>query len=72
MNAKETTIELTITGMSCKHCAATVQRALSGVAGVKEASVDLESARATVRYAPDSMKYEDLVSAVQAAGYGVS
>ena len=42
------TIRLSITGMSCNHCANSVTRALSETSGVKEVEVDLAAGRAVV------------------------
>lgn len=39
---------LIVNGMMCKHCKATVEKALSNVPGVKTAVVDLEKKTATV------------------------
>ncbi len=43
------TLVLQVDEMTCSHCASTVQRALEGLAGARDASVSLEDARATVR-----------------------
>lgn len=64
----KTTYTLKVEGMSCKHCAASVTSALEAVAGVKKAVVDLEGKSAAVT-AKDSVKREDLVAAVNAAGF---
>ncbi len=58
--------ELKIQGMSCSHCSAAVERALKGVAGVTDAKVDLQGARATVQ---GSASVADLVAAVAEEGY---
>ena len=58
---------LAISGMTCDGCANTVTRVLSRVPGVANATVDFGSGRATVM---GSARPEDLVAAVQAAGYG--
>ncbi len=62
------TVELAISGMTCGGCASTVTRVLSRVAGVTAARVDLARGRASVEGAA---RAEDLVRAVQAAGYDV-
>ena len=66
--SKETTgpVVLAITGMTCGGCAGAVGRALSRVAGVLEAQVDLTGGRATVT---GTARAEDLVRAVAAAGF---
>ena len=58
---------LSISGMTCGGCAATVTRILSRVPGVERAKVDFESGRARVA---GTVRSEDLIRAVEAAGYG--
>lgn len=65
------TLNLAVTGMSCKHCQAHVKEALEKVSGVASAEVDLEGAKACVN-ADDSVTADALVKAVEAAGYGAS
>lgn len=59
-------VVLAISGMTCGGCAGAVARALSAVPGVVEARVDVAGARATVT---GTARAEDLISAVQAAGF---
>ena len=66
-NDRAGTSELRVSGMTCSGCADTVTRVLSRVPGVTGATVDFGSGRATVM---GSARSEDLVAAVQAAGYG--
>ncbi len=61
--------ELRIEGMSCASCAAHVEKRLNRIEGV-EATVNLATATATVAYPPESLAPEDLVAAVEDAGYG--
>ncbi|MBA7646878.1 Copper-exporting P-type ATPase [subsurface metagenome] len=65
-------ISLKITGMTCAACAAKVEKALSSLKGVKRASVNLATEKATVEYVPELVTLMDLRKAVQRAGYGVS
>jgi len=60
-------VVLTITGMTCAGCVRSVSRVLARVPGVTNAQVDLASGRATVT---GTARAEDLISAVEAAGYG--
>ncbi len=64
------TVELPITGMTCANCALTVSRALSKVEGVLEAEANYANERATVTLAAN-VPFEQLVMAVEKAGYGV-
>jgi Cu2+-exporting ATPase len=62
------TVELSIAGMSCGHCVATVESALKRVAGVAQVDVSLPGKKATVR-ADDAVADGALVAAVGEAGY---
>ncbi len=70
MAPAERGVELNITGMTCASCVRRVERALSRTPGVTEASVNLATERATVTYKPDETRLEDLIAAVEKAGYG--
>ena len=59
---------LIVDGMMCAHCQAHVQKALSGVPGVAEAVVELESKKATVTLEKD-VPDQVLMDAVTEAGY---
>lgn len=58
--------KLNVKGMMCNHCVMHVKSALEGVAGVTEASVDLEKGEATVKGEFDE---KAAVAAVVNAGY---
>ena len=64
------TTTLAVEGMTCASCVRRVERSLSKVPGVAEASVNLATERATVTFAPDETTIADLVGAVEKAGYG--
>lgn len=61
-------VTLDVQGMSCDHCVMTVQKALSGIEGVKSVKVNLRKKEAQVKY-EGAVRQEDLVSAVEEAGY---
>ncbi|MEG3134759.1 copper-exporting P-type ATPase CopA [Rouxiella sp. T17] len=63
----EESIQLLLSGMSCASCVNNVQRALSGVSGVTQASVNLAERSALVKGAGDA---QALIAAVEKAGYG--
>ena len=67
----EAHIELPITGMTCAACASRVERTLREAPGVRQAGVNLATARATVQYDPATTGREQLVAQVKDAGYGV-
>ncbi len=66
----ESVLQLEITGMTCAACVRRVEKALRGVAGVREASVSLPLERATVTFDPAVARTEALVRAIEKAGYG--
>ena len=68
--ATETKVTFPVTGMTCAACQAHVQRALQGTAGVRDATVDLMTARAAVTFDPSVVTPESLVAAVESSGYG--
>src|ERR671911_556944 len=57
--------------MTCASCVGRVERALKKIPGVLEASVNLASEKATVRYLAGEVEPRDLEKAVEGAGYGV-
>lgn len=61
-------ITLEVLGMSCKHCAARVEQALTNVSGVQKAEVNLKKNSAKVQ-CDESTSKESLVEAVKNAGY---
>ena len=65
------TLHLTVRGMTCGNCARSVERTLAGTPGVTKASVDLQSASATVEYDTSLVKLEVLTAAVRDLGYEV-
>lgn len=63
--------ELGITGMTCTNCSATVERVLNQkVPGVLSASVNFAAERATVSYLPSVTGIDQMVEAIEKAGYG--
>ena len=61
-------VELPITGMTCASCANRIERKLNKLDGVT-ATVNYATEKATVDYDADAVAPEELVAAVQAAGY---
>ena len=62
-------ISLKIAGMSCASCAATIEKALKRLEGVKSAHVNFATERATIEYDPSTVSILDLRKAVQDVGY---
>ena len=65
-------IGLPIKGMTCASCVSHVTHALQGVPGVQEASVNLATEKANLKLGSQPAALDDLVDAVEDAGYGVA
>ncbi len=63
------TVSISVSGMTCAACVMHVEHALTDVAGVEEARVNLASERAVVEV-PEGLSFDVLASAVKDAGYG--
>ncbi len=64
-------IELPLTGMTCANCALNIERALNKkVSGVVSATVNFASERASIEYVPAVSTLDDIVAAIEKAGYG--
>ncbi|MFN8470933.1 MAG: heavy metal translocating P-type ATPase [Anaerolineae bacterium] len=64
-------VTLPIEGMTCASCVRRVEKALTKVPGVEEASVNLATEKAHVVYDPNVATLEQLNAAVERAGYKV-
>lgn len=64
------TLKLRVSGMTCEHCQAKVAKALQKTAGVYSAIVDLRAGEAEIDFNDDAVTTEQLVTAVELAGYG--
>jgi Cu+-exporting ATPase len=67
--AREELLALGIEGMTCASCVARVERVLKAQPGVEEASVNLATESAQVRYLAGAVTAEALAAAVTKAGY---
>ena len=65
------TVEFPVTGMTCANCALTIERTLNKkVPGVVQASVNFAAERAHVEYIPSVTDTDEMVAAIEKAGYG--
>jgi Cu+-exporting ATPase len=71
MTSSTTKTELTITGMTCASCAARIEKKLNKLDGVT-ATVNLATEKAAITVDPDVVTTDELIAAVEAAGYGAS
>ena len=60
-------LTLNIEGMSCKHCVMSVEKAIESIEGVRSSDVTVGSA--TVVYDESRTTRDEIVRAVQDAGY---
>jgi len=66
-----TKLEMPVTGMTCANCAANIERALNKkTAGVVTAAVNFATERVSVEYVPGVLSADDIVTAIEKAGYG--
>jgi Cd2+/Zn2+-exporting ATPase len=62
---------LTVTGMDCGSCAASVDRALRSLEGVQDVRVDVVGGKVMVEYAEGKLARGDLTGAITRVGYRV-
>jgi Cu+-exporting ATPase len=63
--------EFAVTGMTCANCAANIERALNKkTTGVVSAGVNFASERVSVEYIPGTTNIDDIIAAIEKAGYG--
>jgi P-type Cu+ transporter len=65
------TVSLKINGMTCASCVARVEKAINKIDGVKSASVNLATEKATIEYQPDDKRMEQIKKSIEAAGYQI-
>ena len=62
-------VDLPVTGMTCAACAARIERSLGKSDGVSEASVNLATERAMIRFDPAVTDVGRIVDTIRGAGY---
>jgi len=66
-----TKLEMPVTGMTCANCAANIERTLNKkTAGVVTSAVNFATERVSVEYIPGVLNADDIVAAIEKAGYG--
>jgi len=63
------TLKLRVSGMTCGHCQLKVEQALLGASGVYSAVVDLSGGEAEVDFDDDTTTTDQLITAIEKAGY---
>jgi Cu+-exporting ATPase len=64
-------IDLPIQGMSCASCVEKIQKTLSSLSGVSQASVNLATEKATISYDPQIVNPQKFVQTIQGLSYKV-
>ncbi|HVK03058.1 MAG TPA: heavy metal translocating P-type ATPase [Armatimonadaceae bacterium] len=64
--------DLPITGMTCAACASRIEKQLNRAPGVRKASVNFATSRATVEYDPEETGLREVMGVVEDAGYGTA
>lgn len=67
----QTTIELTVEGMSCNHCVMAVKKALTGLEGIRQVEVDLQAKKVRVDYEDGTANLQGIRAAIEGQGYKV-
>jgi len=65
-------IDLSITGMTCAACSARIEKVVGRLEAVQSANVNLASEKAHIVYLPGLIQEQDLIRAVERAGYGAT
>ncbi len=65
-------LTLSVTGMTCGHCKAAVEKALRSVPGTFGATVFLEAGEAEVDHDTAVARADQYIEAVKAAGYAAT
>lgn len=65
------TDSMSLEGLHCSDCAATIEKTVAKMSGVAEVSTSLSSGKLKVSYNPIKVSYPDLVKCVEKIGYRV-
>lgn len=65
------TLTLPIAGMDCGGCVRSVDKAVRALPGVADAQTSLEPAQVVVQFDPARVTREELVTAIEEAGFDV-
>lgn len=67
--AKDSTVQIKVSGMTCGACAVSVKRGLEKTKGVKSADVSVEKGIATVSYDDSQVNEQQLRDAINKTGF---
>ncbi|MFZ7102365.1 MAG: heavy metal translocating P-type ATPase [Peptococcaceae bacterium] len=69
--AKEKTVRLQVTGMTCAACSARIERRVPKLEGILEVNVNFGAEKATIKYDADVVKLKDVINKIIETGYDV-
>jgi copper ion binding protein len=61
-----------VPGMSCAHCKAAVEGELNRLSGVEHSNADVEKGTVEIAYDESQVSTEQLIEAIEEAGYTVA
>ena len=67
-----TTITLSVPDISCGHCKASIEGAVSPLAGVEAAEVTIDERTVDVTYDGDAIALDAIIDAIEEQGYDVA
>ena len=67
---EKTHVTLPITGMSCVNCATNLERAVKKIPGVQDVNVNFATEQITTAYMPSVTDLEEIIAAIEGAGFG--
>ncbi len=70
-HSAEKTVVLNVEGMTCGHCKASVEKAVSALNGVSKVDVDLTGKKVSVAYNPEKVNEDAFIKAITGQGYEV-
>ncbi len=62
-------VRIAVSGMTCQHCVARVEKALQAVNGILGVYVDLTDGAAEVDFDEGTVSIDEIVAAVKSSGY---
>ncbi|GAF14682.1 copper(I) chaperone CopZ [Bacillus sp. JCM 19046] len=60
---------IAVTGMSCGHCVASIEKALTNLSGVDQVSVSLEKSEVDVSYNQELITINEIKEEIEDQGY---
>ena len=67
-----TTITLSVPDISCAHCKTSIEGALSPLAGVDSAEVEIDARTVEVKYDESAVELDAIITAIDEQGYEVA